>query len=153
MDDWNPIKTAPKDGRWLWMFGNSKCGVVWCIANWRGNNWCMPDGEVIEPLQWKPLPDGYDPYIARKHEETMDRTDELLDRIAALEARVAQLEARPQPATTIGGAGGWAFPWGTLNPAKVELSQTTGAIGTNVSRETSKGPVGSAENPLIVKDR
>jgi len=83
----------------------------------------------------------------------MDKTAELLDRIAALELRVAQLEARPQPAQTISHGGMWAWPWGT------QLSQTTGAIGTNVSRETSKGPngaagpIGSAENPLIVKDR
>jgi len=73
----------------------------------------------------------------------MNKEAELLDRIAALEARVAQLEARPQPTYAFGGAGNY-FPWGTLNPAKVELSQTTGAIGTNVSRETSKGPNGSA---------
>ena len=96
----------------------------------------MPDGEVIEPLQWKPLPDGYDPYIARKHEETMDKTDELLDRIAALELRVAQLEARPQPAFAMGGAGGWAFPWGTL-PMAVK--------GDNTPPETPKGMNGGTE--------
>jgi len=78
---------------------------------------------------------------------------QLIKRIEELEKKVAELEARPQQTYAIGGAGGWAFPWGTLNQAKVELSQTTGAIGTNVSRETPKGPVGSAENPLIVKDR
>ena len=92
----------------------------------------------------------------------MDKTDELLDRIAALELRVAQLEARPQPAQTISHGGMWAWPWNT------GLSQTTGAIGTNVSRETplrshhsvpakgpngAAGPIGSAKNPLIVKDR
>jgi hypothetical protein len=82
-----------------------------------------------------------------------DTFKEMADRIAALELRVAQLEARPQPAQTISHGGMWAWPWGT------QLSQMTGAIGTNVSRETSKGPngaagpIGSAENPLIVKDR
>lgn len=60
--------------------------------------------------------------------------DELLDRIAALELRVAQLEARPQPAQIIGGAGNWAFPWGT---------RVTAVMGDNVSRETSLGPNGA----------
>ena len=59
----------------------------------------------------------------------MDKTTELLDRIAALELRVAQLEARPQPAQTISHGGMWSWPW-------PQGTQITGAIGTNVSRET-----------------
>ena len=85
---------------------------------------------------------------------------ELRRRIVALELAVdrltvelSELKARPQPAQTIGGAGGWAFPWGTLNPAKVELSQTTGAIGTNVSRETPKGMNGAVEFIGLLKTR
>lgn len=66
-----------------------------------------------------------------------DTFKEMADRIAALELRVAQLEARPQPAQTISHGGMWAWPWNT------GLSQTTGAIGTNVSRETPEGPNGS----------
>lgn len=83
---------------------------------------------------------------------------ELLRRIVALELAVdrltvelSELKARPQQTYSFGGAGNWPFPWGTLNPATV--------IGSNDSPQTPKGvngaagPIGSAENPLIVKDR
>lgn len=59
------------------------------------------------------------------------------NRIEELEKRVAELEARPQPTYALGGAGNY-WPWGTMSG----LSQTTGAIGTNVSRETPEGPNG-----------
>jgi len=69
---------------------------------------------------------------------------ELRRKIVALELAVdrlmvelSELKARPQP---IGGAGANYYAWGSM----VELSKTTGAIGTNVSRETPPGPNGSA---------
>lgn len=86
---------------------------------------------------------------------------EVLDRLTSLEAslrdvqrEIAELKARPQPTYAMGGAGNY-WPWGSMTG----LSLMTGAIGTNVSHETPKGmngaagPIGSAENPLIVKDR
>ena len=78
----------------------------------------------------------------------MDKTAELLDRIAALELRVAQLEARPQPAFAMGGAGGWAFPWGThIAPSADGTQARVTVTGDNVSRETSMGPNGSTGKP------
>ena len=77
---------------------------------------------------------------------------QLIKRIEELEKKVAELEARQQPAAPIGGAGNTVF-----GPAATQMlvdwRYNYGATGTNVSRETPKGPVGSAETPLIVKDR
>lgn len=64
-------------------------------------------------------------------------------RIEELEKKVAELEARPQPTYAFGGAGNY-WPWGTMSG----LSQTTGAIGTNVSHETPKGVNGPAETSV-----
>jgi hypothetical protein len=71
-----------------------------------------------------------------------DRLPKLRDRVLELEQEVMWLKARPQPATPIGGAGSY-WPWPTV----------TGAIGSTSVMECSPGAVGSAENPLIVKDR
>ena len=68
---------------------------------------------------------------------------QLIKRIEELEKKVAELETRPQPTYALGGAGNY-WPWGTMSG----LSQTTGAIGTNVSHETPKGMNGPAETSV-----
>lgn len=75
---------------------------------------------------------------------------ELRRRIVALELAVdrltvelSELKARPQQTYSFGGAGNY-WPWSTGSVVRMELPK--GANG-------AAGPIGSAENPLIVKDR
>jgi hypothetical protein len=92
-----------------------------------------------------------------------ERLPKLRDRVLELEQEVMWLKARPQPATTVGGAGNTVFgPAGTQMLVDWRYNgwshAQTPVTGTNVSRETPKGPngaapIGSPENPLIVKDR
>jgi len=69
MTEWQSIETAPKDGKWLWVCGNSPGGGGWFVANWRDDNWRMPSGMVVEPFEWKPMPDWYDPYNPKEPTE------------------------------------------------------------------------------------
>lgn len=59
MYEWHPIATAPKDGTYIYAHGNSMFGVVWCLARWRDNHWKMPQGDIIDPISWKPIPEEY----------------------------------------------------------------------------------------------
>jgi Protein of unknown function (DUF551) len=63
-DDWQPIETAPTNGKWvlLWWLGVTDCPIV----GYRGHKgWCSPIGSwegylegktVGSPTHWRPLP-------------------------------------------------------------------------------------------------
>ena len=69
MSNWQDSETAPKNGKWLWVFGTAEFGVCWVVANWRDDNWRMPQGDIVVPVQWKPMPDWYDPYNPKEPTE------------------------------------------------------------------------------------
>ena len=71
---WQPIETAPKDGRKvdLWCInhlhyakaGQRVCNVDWgTVTDWMGNerdDWRHGHGEDLEPTHWMPLPEAPD---------------------------------------------------------------------------------------------
>ena len=62
MMEWQPIETAPKDGRWLIVFAEG--ATVPEVAKWgkiKGETgWCDPDIDEFQPVwnvtHWMPLP-------------------------------------------------------------------------------------------------
>lgn len=68
---WQPIETAPKDGRFLLLFGpeggvapDGEYGVPWwCVANWGPTwngllDWSSGDDQPpLKPTHWMPLPE------------------------------------------------------------------------------------------------
>jgi len=69
MSDWQPIETAPKDGREL-LVGRFAFGRNWqCVSSWRGpsrgehdypygdNAWRDSNGRHLAGTHWMPLPE------------------------------------------------------------------------------------------------
>lgn len=53
MTEWQPIETAPKDGRDILGFA-PKSGCV--VVEWGGDRWRNYDYQPIDPTHWQPLP-------------------------------------------------------------------------------------------------
>lgn len=56
MTDWQPIETAPKDGRRIdvWSHGRRLTDAAW-HQEWQ--TWATPYGRIVyEPTHWMPLP-------------------------------------------------------------------------------------------------
>lgn len=57
--DWNPIKTAPKDGTVIVaarLKRNGKPGVYMCYSKWDGDCWVSDvHGCLVLPTHWKPI--------------------------------------------------------------------------------------------------
>jgi hypothetical protein len=55
---WQPIETAPKDGREVLIFVGSGYDGGVIVANWReGGGWNDWDGDLWEPTHWMPFPE------------------------------------------------------------------------------------------------
>ena len=62
MDDWQPIESAPKDGRWLLVFIWWADGAEdnWRVVQWSKGRWRRPDGSgtlgrEVSPVAWHRL--------------------------------------------------------------------------------------------------
>lgn len=57
--DWQPIETAPKDGKWLLGFYRGKCIIYrWSQRQFDkcGNGWDFTANGLHSPTHWMPLP-------------------------------------------------------------------------------------------------
>jgi len=53
--NWQPIETAPKDGRWILVARDDMQGVVWWNKN--SDHWALaPLSYFDRPTHWMPLP-------------------------------------------------------------------------------------------------
>jgi hypothetical protein len=56
MTDWQPIATAPRDGRWLRLhnrrYGMTTPPVRWCASGRRGAGWYTARGHRFAPHAW-----------------------------------------------------------------------------------------------------
>lgn len=60
MTEWQPIETAPKDGRWIltWTTDISHAFSPYLVVRWKGNEWCYEAGkDFFAPTHWTPLPE------------------------------------------------------------------------------------------------
>ena len=62
MGEWQPIETAPKDGRWVLCWGHNAGVVESMIWHWnddsKDGNWYWYEGDCprTQPTHWMPMP-------------------------------------------------------------------------------------------------
>ena len=64
MTRWQPIETAPRDGRWVMTINVTRYGGISdmvqklpSIAWWNGAAWNDGEDDLMPPTHWMPLPD------------------------------------------------------------------------------------------------
>lgn len=67
---WQPIETAPRDGRPILLMKNGELFTARYIDGEYGHGWCTPDGnEIFHPTYWMPSPDVPQDFINERIEK------------------------------------------------------------------------------------